>query len=290
MTSGFGLAHRRHGSGEITVDDVSYSIGDREGNVVELIDRCSFHGERGLFTALVGPSGCGKTTIMNMIAGYFAPDRGTISLDGVKIAGPSWERLMVFQETALFPWMTTLDNVVYGPMVRAEKPLRQIKQDASALLQKFGLGEFGDRYPRELSGGMQRRGELARALINDPLVLLMDEPFRGLDAMTRQLMQKYLVDLFEETRTTTIFVTSEIDEAIFLADRLVILSGSPAKVVSVIEVTLPRPRNFEMLSSPVYAGIKEKALEILYTEAVAAFAGHGVTSDLKESFERRGVV
>ena len=287
MTSDLSLPPRKHGSGEIVVDDVSYSIQDRGGRVVELIDRCSFRAERGVFTALVGPSGCGKTTIMNMIAGYLAPGGGKILLDDTPIIGPSWERLMVFQETALFPWMTTLDNVAYGPMVRAEKPLSQIRDEASALLQRFGLGDFKDRYPPELSGGMQRRGELARVLINDPLVLLMDEPFRGLDAMTRQLMQQYLVTLFEETRTTTIFVTSEIDEAIFLADRLVILSGSPATVASVIDVPLPRPRNLEMLSSQVYAEIKAEALEILYAEAVAAFSGRGIVSDLKESFERR---
>jgi NitT/TauT family transport system ATP-binding protein len=286
MMSDLTFAQHKHGAGEIIVEDVSYSIRDRSGRLVELIARCSFRAERGLFTAVVGPSGCGKTTIMNMIAGYHAPDQGKIFLDGVQVKGASWERLMVFQETALFPWMTTLENVVYGPMVRAEKPLPQIRQEAAALLQKFGLAEFKDRYPNELSGGMQRRGELARVLINDPLVLLMDEPFRGLDSMTRQLMQQYLVSLFEEARTTTLFVTSEIDEAIFLADRLVILSGSPATVASVIEVPLPRPRTLDMLSTPDYAHAKTEALEILYAEAVAAFAGGGVVSDLKESFEK----
>jgi NitT/TauT family transport system ATP-binding protein len=225
--------------------------------------------------------------MMNMIAGYFRPDSGRIQIDGADVEGPGWDRLMVFQESALFPWMTTLDNVVYGPMVRGIKPLPEIRREASALLDKFGLGEFKQRYPRDLSGGMQRRGELARALINDPLVLLMDEPFRGLDAMTRQLMQEYLVRLFEETRTTIVFVTSEIDEAIFLADRLVVLSGAPACAAAVIEVDLPRPRSFEMLASAPYGELKAAALELLYAEAVAAFKASGRGSDLKEAFEKR---
>lgn len=269
------------------MENASYSIVDRNGHRVQLVEGCSFLAERGKFTVLVGPSGCGKTTLMNMIAGYIQPDAGRIKLDGFDVKAPGWERLMVFQETALFPWMTTLENVVYGPMVRGIKPLPDIRREAGALLEKFGLGEFKNRYPRDLSGGMQRRGELARALINEPLVLLMDEPFRGLDAMTRQLMQEYLVRLFEETRTTTIFVTSEIDEAIFLADRLVILSRAPARTATVMEVDLPRPRSFEMLSSAAYAKQKEAALELLYAEALAAFTSSGQASDLKEAFEKR---
>ena len=274
-------------SGEITVEDVSYAIRDRQGLQVPLVRNCSFLAERGRFTVLVGPSGCGKTTLMNMIAGYFRCDSGRIQIDGDAVEGPGWDRLMVFQETALFPWMTTLDNVVYGPMVRGIKSLPEIRREAGALLDKFGLGEFKHRYPRDLSGGMQRRGELARALINNPLVLLMDEPFRGLDAMTRQLMQEYLVRLFEETRTTTIFVTSEIDEAIFLADSVVVLSGAPARAAAVMEVDLPRPRSFEMLASPPYAKLKAAALDLLYAEAVAAFRSSGRASDLKEAFEKR---
>ena len=142
------------GSGEIVVEDVSYSIRDRQGRPAPLVRNCSFRAERGYFTVLVGPSGCGKTTLMNMIAGYFRPDSGRIQLDGGTVAGPGWDRLMVFQETALFPWMTTLDNVVYGPMVRGLKPLPEIRREASALLVKFGLGEFKDRYPRDLSGAV----------------------------------------------------------------------------------------------------------------------------------------
>ena len=243
-------------SGEIRLEALGYGVTDRKGAQVDVVRDCSFLAERNRLTALVGPSGCGKTTIMNLIAGYISPTAGNVYLDDVAIGGPGAERLMVFQETALFPWMTTLENVVYGPMVRGSRSHAEIVKDATAILERFGLGEFKHRYPHELSGGMQRRGELARALINDPKVLLMDEPFRGLDAMTRQLMQEYLVRLFEEMRTTTIFVTSEIDEAIFLADRLIVLSNTPARAAAVLEVGLERPRTFEMLSSATYAALK----------------------------------
>ena len=280
------IVSRSGNAGEIRLVELSYGIVDRADRAVDLVSNCSLTAKRNCFTALVGPSGCGKTTLMNLIAGYIAPTAGKVFLDNDEVVGPSSERLMVFQETALFPWMTTLDNVVYGPMVRGTRAHAKIVSDAAAILERFGLGEFKNRYPHELSGGMQRRGELARALINDPKVLLMDEPFRGLDAMTRQLMQEYLVKLFEDTRTTTVFVTSEIDEAIFLADRLIVLSNAPARAAAVVEVGLPRPRTFEMLSSPAYASLKQSALELLYAEAAAAFSG-GASLDLKEAFERR---
>jgi NitT/TauT family transport system ATP-binding protein len=282
-----GVISRGSGSGEISMENVGYSIRDRQNGLVKLVEDCSFTAERGKFTALVGPSGCGKTTLMNLFAGYFPPDSGVIRLDGVAIKGPSWDRLLVFQETALFPWMTTLANISYGPMVRGIKPMPEIRREAGELLEKFGLGDFKQRYPHELSGGMQRRAELARALINDPLILLMDEPFRGLDAMTRKLMQQYLSALFEETRMTTVFVTSEIDEAIFLADRLIVLARTPTRVAIAIDVDLPRPRALEMLSTQPFAELKRAALDVLYSEAVAAFAAGGRASDLKEAYERR---
>jgi NitT/TauT family transport system ATP-binding protein len=172
-------------------------------------------------------------------------------------------------------------------MVRRLKPLDQIRSEAAALLERFGLGAFKKHYPHQLSGGMQRRGELARALINDPLVLLMDEPFRGLDAMTRQLMQEYLARLFEETRTTTIFVTSEVDEAIYLADRIIVLSQAPAHVAETVEVTLPRPRDLSVFSSTAFAEIKSRILNVLYREAAAALKGNAIMPDFKEAFERR---
>ncbi len=278
---------RINGAGSLELLNASFSVPDREGNLTPVISDCSFKARRGEFTVLIGPSGCGKTTLMNLMAGYLKPDRGSIELDGRRIREPGPDRLLVFQEAALFPWMTTLENVVYGPKVQRTRPLAEIRQEAANLLVRVGLGDFGGRYPRELSGGMQRRAELARALINAPLILLMDEPFRGLDAMTRQLMQEFLADLFEKTRTTTVFVTSELDEAILLADRLVVLGRAPTRVACEMKVELPRPRSLGMLVSEQANEVRRKALDILYSEAVSTFATSGRTSDLKEAYERR---
>lgn len=273
--------------GEIELRNITKEFGE-ESSVSTVVEDCSFVVERGKFTVLIGPSGCGKTTLIDMMAGYEKPTSGEIKLDGEPIAGSSSERLVVFQETALFPWMTTLDNIMYGPRVQRERSEKDIEKEAIELLEIIGLREFWNRYPIQLSGGMQRRAELARALINHPKVLLMDEPFRGLDAMTRELMQEYLLRLFEGSNRTVLFVTSEIDEAIFFADKLIIMSRSPCSVKSTIDDDLPRPRTREMLTSPRYAELKEQALSILYKEAVGAFAtGEQQAADMVEAYEKR---
>ena len=249
-----------------------------------VLDHCSFELKPGLFTTLIGPSGCGKTTIIDLIAGYEQPDEGAITLDGAPIKGPSWERLVVFQETALFPWKTTLGNVVFGPLNRGADR-RETDQRARALLAKLGLAGFEDKYSNQLSGGMQRRAELARALINNPRVMLLDEPFRGLDAMTRELMQEYLLKVFENEPITTVFVTTEIEEAIFLSDEIVFLTSAPATVKRVIPVDLPRPRNLKMLSTPRFAEIQGQILEDLLEEARKSFAeGMSNAAELVEAF------
>lgn len=273
--------------GEIELRNITKKFGE-ESSVSTVVEDCSFVVERGKFTVLIGPSGCGKTTLIDMMAGYEKPTSGEIKLDGEPIAGSSSERLVVFQETALFPWMTTLDNIMYGPRVQRERSEKDIEKEAIELLEIIGLREFWNRYPIQLSGGMQRRAELARALINHPKVLLMDEPFRGLDAMTRELMQEYLLRLFEGSNRTVLFVTSEIDEAIFFADKLIIMGRSPCSVKSTIDDDLPRPRTREMLTSPRYAELKEQALSILYKEAVGAFAtGEQQAADMVEAYEKR---
>ena len=219
---------------------------------------------------LVGPSGCGKSTFVNLIAGFDKVDSGSIIMDGKEINKPGNDRMVVFQETALIPWQTTIDNITFGPLIRGEDK-SAIKKEAETLLEKVGLIEFKDKFPIQLSGGMQRRAELARAMINRPEVMIMDEPFRGLDAMSRELMQDFFVKLFEENRKTNIFVTSEIDEAIFLADRLVVLTNKPTKVRKIINIDLPRPRSFEMLRSEEAYDYKREAMELLHEEAMKSF-------------------
>ena len=222
-------------------------------------------------TVVVGPSGCGKSTLVNLIAGFERPDRGEILLNGRRVSRPSRDRMVVFQETALIPWQTTYQNVVFGPKLRGDLKGQALRQRAHELLTKVGLQDFIHKYPLQLSGGMQRRAELARALINQPQVMIMDEPFRGLDAMSRGLMQEFFLRLFEENRRTNLYVTSEIDEAIFLADRLVVLSNRPAQLRAVIDIDLPRPRHYQVMSSPEAFEYKREAMELLHHEAMRSF-------------------
>jgi NitT/TauT family transport system ATP-binding protein len=274
-----------NGERGVVLSNVEKSFGD-EFDSVAVIRGCSFRIEDGQFTVLIGPSGCGKTTLINLIAGYERPSAGRITCDGKEVLAPSRDRLVLFQETSLFPWMSVLENVMYGPTVQGRKATAQ--HEAIDLLAKVGLQEFHAKYPNQLSGGMQRRAELARTLINNPRILLMDEPFRGLDAMTRQLMQEYLLKLFEGSRQTILFVTTEIDEAILLGDMLILLSSVPGTVRECIRVDLPRPRTAALLTSSRYADLKSRVLAILYEEALHSFAsGSRAAADMVEAFELR---
>ncbi len=201
----------------------------RDGRRLAVLADCSFEIAPNRFAVLLGPSGSGKTTLVRLIAGYERADAGEILSHGAPVSGPGSDRMVVFQETALFPWMTLLDNVAYGPIQSGASPAAA-KSAAAALLLKVGLSGFEHRYPSQLSGGMQRRAEVVRALINRPRLLLLDDPFRGLDHMTRGLMQEFLLGLFDEQQVTTLFVTSEVEEAVFLSDRIIVLSEIPAAV------------------------------------------------------------
>ncbi|MFJ5486259.1 ABC transporter ATP-binding protein [Hansschlegelia beijingensis] len=266
------------GKSRVELKNVSRGFGE-EWDREEVIKNLTFEIKPGDLTCIVGPSGCGKSTIVNLVAGYDTPESGEILLNGSPVRGPGKDRMVVFQETALMPWQTTYDNVVFGPLLRGEGSRAEIDKEARRLLDRVGLGDFKKKYPSQLSGGMQRRAELARALINKPVLLIMDEPFRGLDAMSRPLMQEFFLRLFEENRRTNLFVTSEIEEAIFLADRLIVLSNRPAQVRAVIEIPLPRPRQFHMMSSPEVFEIKRQALEILHEEAMKSFRGQGMRGE-----------
>jgi len=275
-------------AGEMVVDGVSKGFGVGPLHKQVLHD-CSFILEKARLSVMIGPSGCGKTTLVNLLAGYETADSGHIHIDGKPLSGQGPDRLVVFQETALFPWMTTFENVSYGPRVQRRLSKKVYEEETLRLLEMVGLKDFKDKYPSQLSGGMQRRAELVRAMINQPKVMLMDEPFRGLDAMTRALMQEYYVRLFEANRGTNLFVTSELEEAIFLADRLLILTNKPARVKKVIEVGLPRPREISMLTSNEYQVCKQEALELLHEEAIKSFAAGAVNAaDFLEAYAQMG--
>ncbi len=258
------------GKSKVNLNHVSKSFGE-EWEREEVVKDLTFEITPGQLTAIVGPSGCGKSTIVNLVAGYEKPDTGEILVNGSKVTGPGKDRMVVFQETGLMPWQTTRENLLFGPRMRGDMKGKELLKTADDLLVKVGLGDFKDKYPSQLSGGMQRRAELARALINQPLLLIMDEPFRGLDAMSRPLMQEFFLKLFEENRRTNLFVTSEVEEAIFLADRLVVLTNRPARVRAIIDINLPRPRSLSMLNSPEAYEIKREAMEILHEEAMKSF-------------------
>ena len=273
--------------GEIRVENVtkSYGTGPFAKTVVK---DCSFTIERNKLTVMIGPSGCGKSTLIRLLAGFERPDSGSIQIDGRPINGPGKDRLVVFQESALFPWMTTIDNILYGPRARGEQNA-QTQSKADWLLDKVGLKAFRKKYPTQLSGGMQRRAELARAMINDPEVMILDEPFRGLDAMSKELMWEYYSGLYEESRRTNFFITTDIDEAIFLADRLIVMTNIPTRVRATIEVDLPRPRRLaNSLDGERANEIKIKALSLLHEEAMKSFSGGSrAATDFIEAYAKR---
>jgi NitT/TauT family transport system ATP-binding protein len=274
-------------AGEIVVDRVNKSYGAVQFSK-EVVRDCSFTIERGKLTVMIGPSGCGKSTLIRLLAGFEKPTSGTITLNGKPVAGPARDRLVLFQETALFPWMTTYDNIMYGPRARGEVT-KETLDLAEFLLNKVGLQDFRKKYPTQLSGGMQRRAELARAMINNPEVMILDEPFRGLDAMTKELMWEYYAALYEENRRTNFFVTTDIDEAIFLADRMLIMSNIPTQVRAVLEVDVPRPRRLlDLVENDRSNEIKMQALSILHEEAMKSFSrGSKAAADFVDAYSKR---
>jgi len=221
--------------------------------------------EENEFICFVGPSGCGKTTLLRIIAGLEEPSSGGVYLNSEQIKGPGPERGMVFQEYSLFPWRTVMDNVAFGPELMG-MPKQERYDRAKQYIKMVGLERFESRYPHELSGGMKQRVAIARALVNNPRALLMDEPFGALDAQTRNIMQSELLKIWEEEKKTVVFVTHSVDEAIYLADRIVIMSARPGRIKDVIEVDLPRPRN---RTSPEVNRIRDRILCDLRSEIAA---------------------
>ena len=221
------------------------------------------------FITILGPSGCGKSTLLRMVAGLDAPSSGNITLDGRTVSGPGADRGMVFQSYTLFPWLTVLENVCFG---LREKGLARAQQEAIAhpFLAKVGLKGFEQHYPKQLSGGMQQRTALARALANNPRILLMDEPFGALDHQTRELMQELLLGVWEAERKTVLFVTHDIDEAIFMGNRVVVMSARPGRIKCDLPVPLPHPRHYAMKTMPAFTELKAKLTEEIRVEVQRA--------------------
>jgi NitT/TauT family transport system ATP-binding protein len=226
---------------ELIADKVGLDYA-RDGNLTVALAEFTMRVTESEFVTVVGPSGCGKSSLLNLVAGFIQPTRGSLLLNGAPIRGPGADRGVVFQEHALFPWMTVERNIAYGPLVNGV-PGAQINRIVAESLEMIGLQRFARSYPKELSGGMKQRVAIARALATGPKMLLMDEPFAALDAQTRRFLQGELVRIWQHKRTTILFITHSIDEAILLSDRIVVMTARPGKTKDMISIDLPRPRD-----------------------------------------------
>jgi NitT/TauT family transport system ATP-binding protein len=247
--------------GRIEVDDVSISLG-QGSDAFEAVRDLAFSVTPGELVCILGPSGCGKSTLLGALAGHLGISKGRLSVDGEPVSGPSPDRGIVFQQHTLFPWKKVRDNVAFGPKMRGVDKASRRRQ-ADAILGLVGLAGFEAFYPSQLSGGMQQRVELARVLINQPRVLLMDEPFGALDAQTRAMMHRVLLDIWTRIPTTLIFVTHDIDEALFLADRVIMMSARPGCVIEDIRVAFARPRRPELVTDIEFVRLKRHFLDLL---------------------------
>jgi len=225
--------------------------------------------EQGEFISIVGPSGCGKTTFLRIVAGLEPATSGTILLDGKPLLGPGGNRGFVFQNDSLLPWRTVLSNALIGPEVAGQIGAKE-RQRTLDLLKLVGLGGFENYYPRQLSGGMRQRVNLARALAIDPEVLLMDEPFASLDAQTREIMQTELLRIWEQGRKTVVFVTHQIDEAVFLSDRVLVFARRPGRLQESVEIELPRPRNLAIKRAPEFVAYVDRIWKMIEHDVRAA--------------------
>jgi NitT/TauT family transport system ATP-binding protein len=258
---------------EIDVANVSIVFNSTKGQVVA-VDRVSFQVKHGEFVCLLGPSGCGKSTLLNAIAGFESPYEGVVRVLGRVVTAPGPERGMVFQQPLLFPWKSVRSNIAHGPSMLG-KSRAEARAIADGLIDMIGLARFADAYPHTLSGGMQQRVSIARALANRPRILLMDEPFGALDAQTRIIMQENLLRLWSEFGTTIVFVTHDIEEAIYLADRVLVMSAGPGQILRTIDIHLPRPRSLDLLLEPEFTMVKKECFALIKQQSQVAFEQMG---------------
>jgi NitT/TauT family transport system ATP-binding protein len=247
-------------TGALSVKGLHHEFKHKQGTI-SVIESLSFSVDSGEFVAFMGPSGCGKSTLLNIVAGFETPTRGDVEQGGRKITGPSRDRGMVFQKPALYPWLSVVGNVQFG--LRATGRGDNSEERARQILADVGLAGFENHRPYELSGGMQHRAALARTLVNEPEILLMDEPFAALDAQSRSEMQALLLNMWQRHRSTVLFVTHDIEEGLLLADRAIILSHRPARIVAVMGVAFPRPRSYEIVMENDFVAMRREVRSLL---------------------------
>jgi NitT/TauT family transport system ATP-binding protein len=257
--------------GRININAVTKQF-QTDSSVITALDNVDLSVQEEEIVTLVGASGCGKSTLLNLIAGFETPTVGNVFVDGQPVKGPGPDRGVVFQQTALFPWLSVEDNIGFGLSLRANKKVGDHRQIVERMLQRTGLSAFRERRPAELSGGMRQRAAIASVLAINPSTLLMDEPFGALDSLTRSIMQDFLLEIWDERRKTVVLVTHDIDEAVYLADRTVIMTAHPGQIHEVIDVGLPRPRRYEMRSEAPFIALRDHVTQIVRSEAIKGTA------------------
>ncbi len=265
------------GSGAIRIEAATKIYGDLNTGVMA-IDHCSLDVPAGEITMVVGPSGCGKTTLLNAIAGFHSLTSGAIYLDDELICGPDRlqaspgpDRVVVFQNGALFPWKTNINNVAFGPVMQGRMSAREALQKAHVMMDEAGLIGVHDNYPGEISSGMRRRVEIVRALINEPKVLLLDEPYRALDSLTKSVMHEALLQTCYRNRVTVFFITHDLEEAIFLGDQIAIMTSRPCKPKKLLKIDLPHPRDYSTLTSRRFRELMDETIDAVHEEAAKSF-------------------
>jgi ABC-type nitrate/sulfonate/bicarbonate transport system ATPase subunit len=256
------------GTSKLHIHNVSKTYRS-DGQEVLAIDEIDLKITNKEFATILGPSGCGKSTLLRIVAGLIQPTKGIVRLDGKVITGPGQDRGMVFQSYTLFPWLTVRENIQFGLELSGMAKAQQA-QIAQEFIEKVGLKGFEKTYPKGLSGGMKQRVAIARALANNPAILLLDEPFGALDAQTRALMQELLTQVWEELHKTILFVTHDVEEAIFLSDRVFVMTARPGKIKAEIKIPLGRPRSYEIKATEAFLNLKKQALALIREEAIKA--------------------
>jgi len=270
-------------NGSIDLKNLTLVFGEG-GNAVTALENFSLGIRPGELLAILGPSGCGKSSLIATIAGFQSPRSGTLHVDGEPVQEPGSDRGVVFQQPTLFPWKTVKQNVNFGLKFRG-LPRQERRAIVDLILVKVGLSEFGNHFPAQLSGGMQQRVGLARVLVNRPRVMLMDEPFGALDAQTRLMMQELLLHVWSEYRMTVLFVTHDIDEAVYLGSRVAVLTRRPGRLKALFDVDLPRPRNVDVLVSREFMELKRSCMNLLREETLG-LPGHHERSANESDFYR----
>ena len=254
---------------QLSIRGVSRTFTSARGKATQALLPVDFEVRENDFVTILGPSGCGKSTMLRIVAGLDFPTTGQVVLDGQSVEGPGADRGMVFQSYTLFPWLTIEQNIRFGLRERG-MGLAEQKDRSDYFISKVGLRGFEQHFPKQLSGGMQQRTAIARALANDPKILLMDEPFGALDNQTRVLMQELLLGIWEAERKTVMFVTHDIDEAIFMANRVAVFSARPGRIKTELAVDLPHPRHYTIKTSPEFMDLKARLTEEIRAESMAA--------------------